>query len=48
MDKKYNLILINDEINTLDHVVNAISMICCFTKAQAEQIAMLADYKGSA
>jgi len=42
------LILYNDEFNTFDHVIESIKVICELDQHQAEQIAMLAHYRGKA
>jgi ATP-dependent Clp protease adaptor protein ClpS len=43
----YNdLILYNDEINTLDFVIESLVMVCGHDFEQAEQCALIAHYKG--
>jgi ATP-dependent Clp protease adaptor protein ClpS len=43
----YVLILFNDEINTFDHVIRALSEVCGHDACQAEQCTMIAHLKGS-
>ncbi|MCF8231284.1 MAG: ATP-dependent Clp protease adaptor ClpS [Bacteroidales bacterium] len=42
----YELVLYNDDVNTFDHVINALIDVCEHTPEQAEQSAMIAHYKG--
>ena len=41
------LYLINDDYNTIDHVIDCLVAICEHDELQAEQCAMLTHYKGS-
>lgn len=40
------LVLLNDDINTFDHVISCLMEICGHQTEQAEQCAMIAHYKG--
>jgi len=42
----YELVLYNDDVNTFDHVINALIEVCDHTPEQAEQSALIAHYKG--
>jgi ATP-dependent Clp protease adaptor protein ClpS len=42
----HSLIVWNDEVNTFDHVIEALVEICGHSPEQAEQCAMLIHYKG--
>lgn len=44
--KNYALVLWNDDVNTIDDVVDAIVDICAYDPIQAEQCATMAHYKG--
>ncbi len=44
--QKYEIILHNDDVNTFDHVIECLIMICEHTELQAEQCAILVHYKG--
>jgi ATP-dependent Clp protease adaptor protein ClpS len=49
LEKKVNqheIILFNDDVNTFDHVIDALVAICEHTSEQAEQCAILVHYKG--
>jgi ATP-dependent Clp protease adaptor protein ClpS len=41
------LILLNDEVNSFDHVIRALAQVCGHDEYQAEQCAMIAHFKGS-
>lgn len=43
----YILILFNDDINSFDHVIQALAEVCGHDEQQAEQCAMIAHFKGS-
>ena len=43
----FTLVLLNDDINTFDHVIKALVEICGHDGCQAEQCAMIAHFKGS-
>lgn len=45
-DRKYALILYNDDVNTFDHVINCLIKICGHAVSQAEQCANIVHYKG--
>ncbi len=40
------LMLYNDDVNTFDHVINALIEVCDHTPEQAEQSTLIAHYKG--
>ena len=40
------LILYNDDVNTFDHVIETLILVCEHTEIQAEQCAILVHYKG--
>jgi ATP-dependent Clp protease adaptor protein ClpS len=44
--KLWSLVLFNDDINTFDHVMNALVDICEHDPLQAEQCAMIVHLKG--
>lgn len=44
--KKYELILLNDEVNTFDYVVDCLIRICEHETFQAEQCALITHYNG--
>ena len=46
MNKKNKLVLYNDEINTFENVIENLVRHCNFELVQAEQLAILAHYKG--
>jgi ATP-dependent Clp protease adaptor protein ClpS len=41
-----NLILINDDVNTFDHVIESLIDICNHSEEQAEQCALITHLKG--
>ncbi len=45
-DKKKNLVLYNDDVNTFDFVIKTLVDICGHNLVQAEQCTMLVHYKG--
>jgi len=45
-EKKYALILFNDDVNTFEHVINCLVKICNHQLLQAEQCAYLVHYTG--
>ena len=47
-DVDSRLILYNDEYNTFDFVIESIQAVCDLDSHQAEQITMLAHFKGKA
>lgn len=40
------IVLFNDDINTFDHVIDTLVLVCKHTSEQAEQCAILVHYKG--
>ena len=46
-DKRYTLVLYNDEHNTFDHVIKSLVQVCGHDEVQAEQCALIAHFKGS-
>ena len=40
------IILFNDDVNTFDHVIETLILVCEHTAEQAEQCAILVHYKG--
>ncbi len=40
------IVLHNDDVNTFDHVIETLIMVCDHTPEQAEQCAILVHYKG--
>jgi len=40
------LVLCNDDVNTFDHVIDALMKVCDDTPEQAEQCAFIVHYKG--
>lgn len=41
-----DLVIFNDDVNTFDHVINALVDVCDHTLEQAEQCTILIHYKG--
>lgn len=41
-----SLLLINDEVNTFDHVIKSLVEVCGHDEIQAEQCAVLTHFKG--
>ena len=41
-----SLILINDDVNTFDHVIESLVEICNYSEEQAEQCALITHLKG--
>lgn len=46
IEREFNLILHNDEVNTFDHVIDCLIEVCNHDSNQAEQCAMITHYKG--
>ena len=44
--QKHEIILHNDDVNTFDHVIDSLILVCEHTELQAEQCAILVHYKG--
>ena len=40
------IVLFNDDVNTIDHVIESLVAICNHSHEQAEQCALLVHYKG--
>lgn len=40
------IVLYNDDVNTFDHVIETLIMVCEHSQEQAEQCAILVHYKG--
>ena len=40
------IVLYNDDVNTFDHVIETLILVCSHTAEQAEQCAILVHYKG--
>lgn len=40
------IVLHNDDVNTFDHVIETLMIVCDHTPEQAEQCALLVHYKG--
>jgi ATP-dependent Clp protease adaptor protein ClpS len=40
------IVLFNDDVNTFDHVIETLKIVCEHTAEQAEQCAILVHYKG--
>ncbi len=45
-DLNNEIVLYNDDVNTFDHVIDTLIMVCEHTVEQAEQCAILVHYKG--
>lgn len=43
---KYEIVLHNDDVNTFDHVIDSLILVCDHTDIQAEQCAWLVHLKG--
>ena len=46
LDEEKSLILLNDDVNTLDYVIEVLMRVCHHTLEQAETCAMITHYKG--
>ena len=44
--KSHEIVLYNDDVNTFDHVIETLILVCEHTQIQAEQCAILVHYKG--
>lgn len=44
--KNSEIVLFNDDVNTFDHVITTLILVCKHTAEQAEQCALLVHYKG--
>lgn len=45
-DEEKSLLLINDDVNTFNHVISSLIEICGHDEMQAEQCAVLTHHKG--
>lgn len=45
-EEEKSLLLINDEVNTFDHVIQSLVNVCGHDEMQAEQCAVLTHHKG--
>lgn len=48
VEKRYAIILFNDDVNTFDHVIQSLVEICKHHPLQAEQCAIIVHNKGKA
>jgi ATP-dependent Clp protease adaptor protein ClpS len=46
IDLNNEIVLFNDDVNTFDHVIETLILVCNHTVEQAEQCAILVHYKG--
>lgn len=44
--QNHEIVLYNDDVNTFDHVIETLVLVCEHTEIQAEQCAILVHYKG--
>ena len=44
--KKCQLIVLNDDFNTFEHVIKTLIAVCQLTQQQAEQASLIIHYKG--
>jgi len=44
--KQNEIVLFNDEVNTFDHVIETLVLVCEHTPEQAEQCSLIVHYKG--
>ncbi len=42
----HEIVLYNDDVNTFDHVIETLILVCKHTSEQAEQCAIIVHYKG--
>ncbi len=45
-DLNNEIVLFNDDVNSFDHVIETLIIVCQHTAEQAEQCAILVHYKG--
>jgi ATP-dependent Clp protease adaptor protein ClpS len=45
-DLNNEIVLYNDDVNTFDHVIDTLILVCDHSVEQAEQCAILVHYKG--
>lgn len=43
---EHEIVLFNDDVNTLDHVITTLINVCEHTPEQAEQCSLIVHYKG--
>ncbi|ATA92590.1 ATP-dependent Clp protease adaptor ClpS [Capnocytophaga canimorsus] len=46
VEKEYSIVLYNDDVNTFDHVIETLMMVCDHTPEQAEQCAIIVHFNG--
>lgn len=46
LSSNYEIILFNDDVNTFDHVIDTLMVVCDHEPLQAEQCALLVHYTG--
>ncbi|TAJ15475.1 ATP-dependent Clp protease adaptor ClpS [Marinilabiliaceae bacterium JC017] len=46
-DRQRYLVLHNDDVNTFDHVIDTLCVVCNHDEIQAEQCAVITHFKGS-
>ena len=46
IDKQHQIVVYNDNVNTFEHVIMCLMIICLQEMQQAEQCAMMIHYKG--
>jgi ATP-dependent Clp protease adaptor protein ClpS len=44
--QQHEIVLYNDDVNTFDHVIETLVLVCEHSEIQAEQCAILVHYKG--
>lgn len=44
--KQNEIVLFNDDVNTFDHVIETLIVVCDHTPEQAEQCALIVHYNG--
>ena len=44
--RQNEIVLFNDDVNTFDHVIDTLIMVCDHTPEQAEQCALIVHYNG--
>ena len=44
--KLYSVVVLNDEINTFDHVIDTLIEVCEHSQEQAEQCTLIIHFKG--
>jgi len=48
VEKDWKLVVYNDDVNTFDHVIQALIEVCGHSPIQAEQCTLMIHYKGRA